>query len=145
VEIVVEWDVVMVPFDEAVVVGGRIDGKVTVWLSAEVSGVEVVEGSDDVDVLVGLSVGVSVEEDSVEVSVEVFESVVVTTDWEVEVTALVANVVSVTVSVPPVVAGGGMTLKVVLAPHSERGVPLGQHPASVQKVPAGQYAVGIWD
>jgi len=38
-----------------------------------------------------------------------------------------------------VVAGGGTTLRVNLAPHAERGVPLGQHPASVQYDPAGQY------
>lgn len=31
-----------------------------------------------------------------------------------------------------VAAGGGITLREIVAPHSERGVSLGQHPASVQ-------------
>jgi len=40
------------------------------------------------------------------------------------------------------VAGGGMTLRVAVAPHSSRDISLGQQPALVQRVPAGQYSVG---
>ena len=39
-------------------------------------------------------------------------------------------------------AFGGMTSRVVLALQSAREEPLGQQPASVQYVPAGQYSVG---
>jgi len=37
-----------------------------------------------------------------------------------------------------VVAGGGITLKLTVAPHSARDKPLSQQPASVQYVPAEQ-------
>lgn len=69
--------------------------------------------------VVVLSVGVA--------SAELVDKVITSVDVAAEVLVEVA-------------AGGGMTLRLTVAPHRLRGVPFGQHPALVQYQPAGQYS-----
>ena len=88
-----------------------------------------------VAVAVGVSVAVSV---AVVVSVTVVATVVLSVVASVVVMAAESMVlvcelaVSTGGAVVVSATGGGMTLRVTVAPHSARGVPLGQQPASVQ-------------
>lgn len=63
--------------------------------------------------------------------VEVVEVVDVVGSGVVVTSSLVVGV-AVGTGASVVAAGGGITLKEIVAPQSARGVPFGQHPASVQ-------------
>jgi hypothetical protein len=76
------------------------------------------------------------------VEVEVEDFVVLATDFElvevVEVELVVLGAAELDEDAAALVAGGGITLKLTVAPHSARVNPSSQHPASVQYVPAVQ-------
>lgn len=93
--------------------------EVVVWL--RVVEVEWIEEYTDVDVLV------------TEYVVAVVEVRVILVVSEVDVSEVVALVVDVSVvGVLVEDVWGGMTLKVIVAPHCDKGTPSGQHPAFVQ-------------
>jgi len=80
-------------------------------------------------VVVDVAVVVAADLDEVELAVEL----VFATDFEVVELVVPAELADVDVDgAAELVAGGGIMLRLTVAPHSARDVPSGQHPASVQ-------------